>query len=111
VAVDGDRLWLVQSRPITTGSTVDGDGCDTAVDADELTTAGIAEMLPGVLPPLVWDSNAFLVEEALRSVLGQLGAYTAGRAGPHGLVRRVHGRAALDLDPGPPSRRRALWPR
>jgi pyruvate,water dikinase len=97
-AHDGERLWLIQSRPITVGPGERGDGCDTAVDSDELTTAGIAEMLPGVLPPLVWDINAFLVEEALRDVLGQVGARVSGRPGPPGFIRRVRGRAALDLD-------------
>jgi pyruvate,water dikinase len=75
-----------------------GDGCDTPAGDSELTTAGIGEMLPGVLPPLWWDVNSFLVEEALRDILGRLGALPAGRHGTHEFVRRVAGRAALDLD-------------
>lgn len=97
-AWDGDRTWVVQARPITTGPTRTDDGSDTAPDDAELTTAGIGETLPGFLPPLVWDVAAFLVEEALRTVLGRLWGLPGHRSGPHELVRRVHGRAALDLD-------------
>jgi pyruvate,water dikinase len=97
-AWDGTRIWLVQSRPITTAPSTAGDGCDTPVDRSELTTAGIGEMLPGVLPPLLWDINSFLVEEALRTVLGELDARPLAGSGAHEFVRRIHGRAALNLD-------------
>ncbi|MGY1792402.1 PEP/pyruvate-binding domain-containing protein [Geodermatophilus sp. SYSU D00525] len=97
-AWDGTRTWVVQARPITTGPARTDDGCDTAPDDDELTTEGIGETLPGLLPPLVWDVASFLVEEALREVLGRLWGLPADRTGPHELVRRVRGRAALDLD-------------
>lgn len=96
-AWDGERLWLVQARPITAGLAQRADDCETPVDGDELTTNGIGEMLPGVLSPLLWDVNSFLVEEALRNVLGELRGLP-GRLGRHELVRRVHGRAALNLD-------------
>ncbi|MCF6507279.1 hypothetical protein E9549_07640 [Blastococcus sp. MG754426] len=97
-AWDGKRTWVVQARPITTGPDRTDDGADTPVDDAELTTAGIGETLPGVLPPLVWDVASFLVEEALRDVLGRSWGLPADRCGPHELVRRVRGRAALDLD-------------
>ncbi len=97
-AWDGTRLWLVQARPITSDTGVRGDGCDTPVDDSELTTAGIGEMLPGVIPPLLWDVNAFLVEEALREVLGELWSLPARQHGPHEFIRRVNGQAALNLD-------------
>ncbi|MGY1666731.1 PEP/pyruvate-binding domain-containing protein [Geodermatophilus sp. SYSU D00696] len=97
-AWDGTRTWLVQARPITTGPARADDGCDTEPDDAELTTEGIGETLPGLLPPLVWDVASFLVEEALREVLGRLWGLPADRTGPHELVRRVRGRAALDLD-------------
>ncbi|MGY2003697.1 PEP/pyruvate-binding domain-containing protein [Blastococcus sp. SYSU DS1024] len=97
-AWDGERTWLVQARPITTGPARADDGCDTPQDDAELTTAGIGETLPGVLPPLVWDVSSFLVEEAFREVLGRLWGLGDGRDGPHDLIRRVRGRAALDLD-------------
>ncbi|MGY1616189.1 PEP/pyruvate-binding domain-containing protein [Geodermatophilus sp. SYSU D00691] len=97
-AWDGSTTWVVQARPITTGPARLDDGCDTPPDDAELTTAGIGETLPGLLPPLVWDVGSFIVEEALREVLGRLWGLPDGRLGPHELVRRVHGRAALDLD-------------
>lgn len=97
-AWDGERTWVVQARPITTGPTRTDDGSDTAPDDAELTTAGIGETLPGFLPPLFWEVGAFLVEESLRTVLGRQWGLPGDRSGPHELVRRVHGRAALDLD-------------
>ncbi len=96
-AWDGEQVWLVQSRPVTVTAAV-GDGFDTPVDDHELTAEGIGEMLPGVLPPLQWSVASFLVEEAFRSVLSTLGALPRAAIGPHCFVRRVRGRAALDLD-------------
>lgn len=96
-AWDGGRLWLVQSRPITVAA-ADGDGFDTPVDDHELTSEGISEMLPGVLPPLRWGVASLLVEEAFRNVLASLRALPDDLAGPHAFVRRVRGRAVLDLD-------------
>lgn len=95
-APDGG-VWIVQARPITVAATA-GDGFDTAVDDAELTTAGIAEMLPGVLPPLTWEVAGFMVEEALRRSLDDLGLLDPDLAAPHAMIRRVRGRAALDLD-------------
>ncbi|MFC9962651.1 PEP/pyruvate-binding domain-containing protein [Nocardia ignorata] len=98
-AWDGSTLWIVQARPITV-LTTDRDPFDT--DAEEMTghhftTAGIAEMLPGVLPPLRWEVCSFVVEEALRTMFDVLGTTTPdGMASPHRLLRRVQGRAALD---------------
>ncbi|MBC6445890.1 PEP/pyruvate-binding domain-containing protein [Actinokineospora xionganensis] len=94
-ARDDERVWLVQARPITVASGDRTDPCDTPVDDSELTTNGIGETLPGVIPPLVWDVASVLVEEALRDALDALRGLPArdGR-----FVRRVRGRAALDLD-------------
>lgn len=57
-AHDGDQLFIVQSRPITTISVAPNeDGFDTPIGADHaFRTAGIAETLPGVLPPLQWTT-------------------------------------------------------
>ncbi|GAA4753861.1 hypothetical protein GCM10023328_41500 [Modestobacter marinus] len=97
-AWDGATTWLVQARPITTGPARTDDGSDTEPDGAELTTAGIGETLPGLLPPLVWDVSSFLVEEALRTGLSRLWELPGDRCGAHEFVRRVQGRAALDLD-------------
>lgn len=94
-AVD-DEVSVVQARPITVLAT--DDGFDTPTDEHELTTAGIVEMVPGVLPPLRWEINQFLLEEAFRSVLDSLGLIRGGPAEDHPFVRRVRGRAAIDFD-------------
>lgn len=98
--------WIVQARPITTLAIGDDrhddpfdDGFDVHPDLGAaLTTAGIGEMLPGVLPPLLWDSTSLQVEEGFRTLLAGLGAPLHGLAAPHALVARLRGRAALDLD-------------
>ncbi len=97
-AYDGETLWIVQARPITVRGDEDGDGFDSPVDVAQLTTAGIGEMLPGVLPPFRWQVAAHLVNEAFAQLLDELGARPAGGATRGPLVRRVRGRAALDFD-------------
>lgn len=95
-AAVGDDVSVVQARPITVLQT--DDGFDTPIDDHELTTAGIVEMVPGVLPPLRWELNRFLLEEAFRSVLDNLGLFRGDRAEDRPLVRRVRGRVAIDFD-------------
>ncbi|MGE5210442.1 MAG: PEP-utilizing enzyme, partial [Acidobacteriota bacterium] len=58
--------------------------------------AGIGEMLPGVLPPLLWQVNSHLVDQAFRAVLDGLGLPLDSIA-RRGLLRRVRDRAALDF--------------
>ena len=99
-ASDGDTVWLVQARPITTQVGDTGDGFDDpAADLAtlDLTTAGIGEMLPGVLAPLQWDIGSHLVEEAMRSTFAALGVCHDELVARRGLVRRVRGRAAMDF--------------
>jgi len=88
-------LWIVQARPITTVGDV-GDGFDSPITEAELTTAGIEEMLPGVLPPLLWEVNSHLVDHAFMTLLDALGL-AVDESGADGLVRRVRGRATLDF--------------
>ncbi len=95
-AADGDEVYLVQARPITVLD--NDDGFDTALDEHELTTAGIVEMVPGVLPPLRWEINRFMLEEAFRSVLDSLGVIRGSSAEDRPFVRRVRGRVAIDFD-------------
>jgi rifampicin phosphotransferase len=90
-------LWVVQARPITTTRHHDhGDGFDSPVRDADLTTAGIGEMLPGVLPPLLWEVNSHLVDEAFMALLDALGL-PVEEAPNTGLLRRVRGRATLDF--------------
>lgn len=95
-AAVGDDVSVVQARPITVLQT--DDGFDTPIDDHELTTAGIVEMVPGVLPPLRWEIIHFLLEEAFRSVLDNLGLIRGDRAEEPPFVRRVRGRVAIDFD-------------
>ncbi|MGI9611795.1 MAG: PEP/pyruvate-binding domain-containing protein [Acidimicrobiales bacterium] len=94
-AVD-HTVYAVQARPITVLD--DHDGFDTPIDDHELTTGGIVEMVPGVLPALRWELNRFLLEEAFRSVLDSLGIIRGLAAEDRPFVRRVRGRAAIDFD-------------
>lgn len=100
-AYGGDELYLVQARPITAAPSVDGaddDGFDTVpVDGCTYTSAGIGEMLPGVLPPLVWTINGPLLEEAFRRLFDALGLPIEVDR-PSGVIGRFRGRAALNLD-------------
>lgn len=95
-AAVGDDVQVVQARPITVLET--NDGFDSPYDEHELTTAGIVEMVPGVLGALSWDLNSFLLEEAFRSVFAALGLGFQAPAVDQKLVRRVRGRVALDFD-------------
>lgn len=105
-AWDGTDLWIVQARPITAtrlghgAAPAAGDPLDddpgSLVGAD-LTTEGIGEMLPGVLPPLVWELASFVVEDGFRTMLDRLGGDVSSAIAPRWLIRRVRGRAALDV--------------
>jgi phosphohistidine swiveling domain-containing protein len=106
-AHDGDRLWLVQSRPITVaaGAAADDDGFDTPICGDdEYTSAGVAEMLPGVLSPLVWSIDGPLLDQAFHEMFDELRILPAApeheQPGPtpsRAMVGRFRGRAALNL--------------
>ncbi len=98
-AHDGKRLYVVQSRPITTVSvgSVD-DGFDTPMEPDHaFTTAGIAESLPGVLPPLQWTTAAPLLENGFRQLFDQMNALPPV-ADSRPFLARIRGRAVLSLD-------------
>jgi phosphohistidine swiveling domain-containing protein len=107
-AVDHEhRLWFLQARPITTLDHRDADPLDRSLDdgfdvrppgSPALTTAGIGEMAPGVVPPLVWEAVSRQLEGGFRTLFADLGAPLDDLERPHALVARVHGRAALDLD-------------
>jgi phosphohistidine swiveling domain-containing protein len=99
-AWDGSRVWIVQSRPITTTPRAElDDGFGSAVGrTTRYTTAGIGEMLPGVLPVLRWSSAAFLVEEGFRRTCDELHALPADLVDSEHFVVRVRGRAAMNLD-------------
>jgi pyruvate,water dikinase len=97
-SVESGRLWVLQSRPITVGAPLaaDDDGFDTPASPDDAyTPEGIGEMLPGVIPPLVWSINHPMLDAAFRSLLGELGSSVTMRSRP--VVGRFAGRAAVNL--------------
>jgi len=100
-AVHDDDLYLVQARPITTA--VDESRTDDGFDFScgpntTYTTAGIAEMLPGVVSPLSWGVNSWLVENGFRHLFDLLGGGADVLTHEHALIGRFRGRAALNLD-------------
>lgn len=100
-AVQHGELFLVQARPITTTGATDtrDDGFDFSCGLDTTyTTAGIAEMLPGVVPPLLWSIDSWLIENGFRDLFDTLGGGAAELTDGHALIGRFNGRAALNLD-------------
>jgi pyruvate,water dikinase len=94
---NGD-LTLLQSRSITVPGplTALDDGFDRPIgSSDRYTPRGVVEMLPGVLPPLLWTINAPMLENALRDVLAAHGVTIV--EGDRPIVGRFAGRAALNL--------------
>jgi phosphohistidine swiveling domain-containing protein len=89
----GGQLNFLQARPVTAGLSWGDDGFDTPPPAGAtFTSAGIGEMLPGVLPPLLWTTNAPMLNDAFDVLFERLGIRVAGS-----MVGRFRGRAALNL--------------
>lgn len=96
-AWDG-TLSLLQARPIASLRSGRDDGFDTSSPPDgRWTTAGILETLPGVLPPLQWETAGFLLDEAFRRLFDALDVLPE-RASSGPVIGRFRGRAALNLD-------------
>ncbi len=99
-AHDGDSLFLLQARPITARHTrrSDDDGFDTLPEDGAIyTPTGLAEMLPGVLPPLLWTINAPMLDGAFRRLFADLDIAPQPTAGAYMALGRFRGRAALNL--------------
>ncbi|MGH9279889.1 MAG: PEP/pyruvate-binding domain-containing protein [Acidimicrobiales bacterium] len=95
-SVKAGRVYILQARPITSLAPRPGDGFDTpAIPGATFTPAGVAEMLPGVLPPLLWTCNAPMLEDAFVSLFRRLRIRLDGPGQP--MVGRFRGRAALNL--------------
>jgi phosphohistidine swiveling domain-containing protein len=87
------QLHILQARPVTAGLSWGDDGFDTPPPAGAtFTSAGVGEMLPGVLPPLLWTTNATMLNDAFAALFERLGIRVAGP-----MVGRFRGRAALNL--------------
>jgi len=91
-------LRVLQARPITVSRplAVHDDGFDTTpTSGDEYTPRGVAEMLPGVVSPLLWSINAPMLEDAFRSLFATIGVPGVGQG--RRIVGRFRGRATLNL--------------
>ncbi len=94
----GGELTLLQARPITVAgpTTANNDGFDRPIGSrDTFTPRGVVEMLPGVVPPLLWTINAPMIEHAYRTVVASLGEVSLDFRRP--FLGRFGGRAALNL--------------
>lgn len=83
---DGEQVWVVQSRPITTAS---------SATTEAVTTAGVAEMLPAPLSPLVWDTAVVAVDHAMTDLFHHLGVLPEMPIEGDGLIARVGEGAGL----------------
>lgn len=76
----------------------DDDGFDTVPrDGDVYTAAGIQEMLPGVISPLLWSINAPMLDDAFRRLFATLAIPVPSRRHGFLVLARHRGRAALNL--------------
>lgn len=88
-AVEGDRLVILQARPLTGGLFPEG--------GDEHTIwsrANVGEALPGVATPLTWSIAQRIADEGFRSAFGALGCKVPKASV---LVANVNGRFYLNL--------------
>ena len=91
-AYDGERLWLLQARPVT--SMPRAGWPQTAGLPRHWSTANLKDNLPGVPCELSWSSLNDIVEEALYAAQKAVGyRIPAGME----VVRRFQGRAFFDL--------------
>ena len=82
---DGERVWLVQWRPVT-----------AAGQAARMWSSHLAkEMLPGLIPPLVWSVNVPVINAAWVSILDE--ALGATGLDPEELARPFGYRAYFDM--------------
>ncbi len=99
-AHDGKRLLMLQARPITIQGIrrADDDGFDTPPEPGHTYTPyGLSEMLPGVLPPLLWSINAPMLDNAFRRLFADLDIPAPSVDGSFMAVGRFRGRSALNL--------------
>ncbi|MBI4260527.1 MAG: hypothetical protein HY658_08170 [Actinobacteria bacterium] len=96
----GGRILILQTRPITVQQPLRAD--DDAFDTEPApgavyTPAGVQEMLPRVLPPLLWTINAPMLDEGFRRLFAELGIRPPRNGGQYMALGRFRGRAALNL--------------
>ncbi len=82
------RVWLVQSRPITT---LAGRSWD---ERQVWSNTNAAEVLPGVLTPLTWSTVGEYIGNLLGGILGRVGI----SVGEHPFTGNVAGRVYMNLN-------------
>jgi pyruvate,water dikinase len=89
-AHDGERFWLVQARPIVRVPRPSGVRRFPTLWSN----ANVTEGLPSVVSELTWSGTSALINRQFFSLLA-----ATGYAVPRGVecVRRIHGRAYIDL--------------
>lgn len=97
-----DGLWVLQARPITTLNgwrpPLEGDGFDTErIPGALYSPTGVGEMLPGVLPPLLWTINAPMVEDGFRRLFARMDAFPHNLDRAYSVLARIQGQAALNI--------------
>jgi pyruvate,water dikinase len=87
-AIAGGRTWLLQARPITTLKE------RAWADRQVWSNSNAAEVLPGVLTPMVWSTVGDYVGELLGGVVARIGI----SFGEHPLFAPVAGRLYMNLN-------------
>src|SRR5258705_3010310 len=88
-AVENDKLWLLQARPVK------GEGFPEGGDEQTVwSRANVGEALPGAATPLTWSVARSFSEKGFRKAFASLGC-TVPRGAP--LVANVYGRFYLNL--------------
>ena len=85
----GDRLWIVQARPVVGVGFPDGGDAETV-----WSRANVGEALPGAATPLTWSVARSFSEKGFRKAFASLGCTVPRRLS---LVASVHGRFYLNL--------------
>ena len=99
-AYDGQNILLLQTRPITHSDPhrADDDGFDTPPEGGHTYTPyGLAEMLPGAIPPLLWSINAPMLDNAFRKLFSDLEIPLPHVEGAFMALGRFRARGALNL--------------
>lgn len=89
LACEGDRVFLVQARPVTGRGFPEGGDVDTV-----WSNVNVGEALPGVATPFTWSIAGAFSEAGFRSAFGTLGCSVPRNAK---LVGNVFGRFYLNL--------------
>lgn len=74
-AAEGDKLYWLQARPITTDDVPDEDefSCKRDLTGRVITTCNVGEMLPGAITPLSLSTTIYALDYGIRNMLALAG--------------------------------------